>query len=44
MVLKEWTRKCEKMGVTLINKKYIFNLYFAEDQAVIPQDEEILNT
>ena len=38
--LKQWTRKCEKMGVKLTNEKYIFNLLFVIDQVVIAQDEE----
>ena len=38
--LKEWTKKCEKMGVRLTNEKYIFNLLFVIDQVVIAQDEE----
>lgn len=42
VVLKEWTKKCENMGVELTNDKYLFKLLFAYDQVIIAQKSTIL--
>lgn len=39
VALKEWTKKCEKMGVQLMNENYLFHLLFVDNQMITAQDE-----
>uniref|UniRef100_T1H9Z7 Reverse transcriptase domain-containing protein n=1 Tax=Rhodnius prolixus TaxID=13249 RepID=T1H9Z7_RHOPR len=41
--LKEWTKKCCKIGVQVGEGMYLHSLLFADDQVMIANDEEDIN-
>ena len=41
--LREWIKKCNKMGIELKEGKFLLHLLFADDQVVITQDGEDAN-
>jgi hypothetical protein len=41
--LKEWSRKCERMGLQIGDNYYVYNLLFSDDQVVITRGVEDVN-
>lgn len=41
--LRQWSRKCNRMGLEIADGKYVHHLLFADDQVVIAQDGEDAN-